>query len=156
MKTLLLLFVLVSCSTPKRVAYLKPETPAAIEARRDMMVGRWLGEMPTEKGQFYKWLIERRSDGGFTLQAELMEKGKVISRNTEFGLWGVSGHIYFSMTREMLNAQGKVGALDTNTANYYDAYEILELENGIFRYKHLETGNEYLVRRVPPAYQLGQ
>lgn len=154
MNYLFLLALLVGCAGTKKIAYMKPETPAAIEARRDMMIGRWLGEMPTMDGKFYKWLMDRRSDGGFTLTGQLMEQGRVISRNTEFGFWGVSGSVYFSMTREMLDEKGKIGALDTNSANYYDAYDILELGEGVFHYRHLETGNQYLVRRVANDYRL--
>ena len=157
MKTLLVLlslFILSACgSAQKKVAYLKPDTPAAIEARRDMMVGRWVGEMPTVDGKFYKWLVERRTDGGFTLQAQLKEQGKIVEQNTEFGFWGVSGHVYFSMTREMM-VKGKTVPLNTNTANYYDAYEIVELGEGRFKYQHVETGNVYLVHRVANDYQL--
>lgn len=132
---------------------MKPETPAAIEARRDMMMGRWLGEMPTIDGKFYKWLMERRPDGEYTLETILMEGGKIKEKNSEFGYWGVSGHLYFTLTRETL-LKGKITPLDTNTANLYDGYEILQLGEGQFRYRHVETGNEYFVQRVPPDYTL--
>ena len=144
------LFILFSCSTlPKPTA-----TVDKFHEKRAEFLGYWIGEMPVKDGRFMRWLIERRADGSFTL-THLMKKSpddpvkfdpeKAIF---ELGIWGVSGDVYFTATRQFFENK-KIVNMDVSQAGLYDAYKIVSFDGSTFVYRSLESGEEFVVRKIP-------
>jgi hypothetical protein len=116
-------------------------------------MGRWYGESLTKDNLTQKWLIERRLDGGFTVQFKQLKGKKTVYTQTEFGLWGVSGNVYFTISREALY-EGRVIPLEVETSNPYDAYEILYLDAFTVRYRSLDSGDIFESKKVTADYKL--
>ncbi len=150
------LLLLLSCATvPKK----ESQVPKFHEKRADFL-GYWVGEAPTKDGKFIKWLVERRTDGSFTL-THLMKtspqdpvKFDPEKASFELGIWGVSGDIYFTATRQYFENK-KVGNLDVTQAGLYDAYKIVSFDGTTFVYRSLETGEEFTVRKIPKGEPIG-
>ncbi|MES2525542.1 MAG: hypothetical protein V4598_00585 [Bdellovibrionota bacterium] len=142
--------LVISCSAlPKKEAAVQ-----RYEAKRAEFLGYWKGEVPTKDGKFMKWLIERRLDGTFTL-THLMKnspqdpvKFDPDKATFELGIWGVSGDIYFTATRQYFENK-KIANLDVTEAGLYDAYKIVSFDGTTFVYRALETGEEFTVRKIP-------
>lgn len=50
------IFGLINCADSNKLL-LKPDLPASAIERRNLMIGKWLGEMKDEKGNLQQWLI---------------------------------------------------------------------------------------------------
>ena len=72
----------------------------------------------------------------------------------ELGIWGVSGDIYFTATRQYFENK-KVANLDVTKAGLYDAYKIVSFDGATFVYRSLETGEEFTVRKIPKGAPIG-
>ncbi|HET7834047.1 MAG TPA: hypothetical protein VFK88_13890 [Gallionella sp.] len=148
--------LLVGCATPASTINSGKPLNQSSEQRRLILIGKWYGEAPTKDGLKQLELVEKRVDGTQKIHFKLTDKfGKVMSDTTEVGDWGVSGPIYFSITRGWLH-DGKVSPTDPTSAFFYDAYEILELTETTFRYKSVETGDQFVVRKVSDSFQMPQ
>jgi hypothetical protein len=145
---LLTLPLVVGCSA-KGVHVFKPESEAA-HVRRDVMVGRWFGESTTKDGGTIQHIVHRREDGTYQVWFRLREAGGRLWQQSEIGLWGVSGSIYFTITRGWVG-KDEVRPVDASDATFYDAYEIVG-SDGELRYRSVELGDEYVVRRVPETF----
>lgn len=77
------------------------------------MSGKWYGEATTIAGKGMQQLIERRADGIFTVNFRVTDKPGQWFEQKEFGLWGVSGKIYFTIT---IGKQGGISSLSPNQA----------------------------------------
>jgi hypothetical protein len=75
-------------------------------------------------------------------------------RQTEYGVWGVSGNFYFTITQGFITETGDIEPADTSDASLYDVYEILELTSDSMTYKNVETGNVFTAKRVPLDFKL--
>lgn len=142
--------LLTGCSTAQPVHVFKPDSEAA-HVRRDVMVGRWFGESTTKEGGTIQHIVERREDGTYQIWFRVREASGRVWEQSEIGLWGVSGSIYFTMTRGWVG-KNEIRPADTTDATFYDAYEILSSSGEEVRYKSVELGDEYLVRRVPESF----
>ena len=147
---LLALPLVVGCAAAKPVHLFKPTTEAA-HVRRDSMVGRWFGESTTKDGGTIQHIVHRREDGTYQVWFRLREAGGRLWQQSEIGLWGVSGSIYFTITRGWVG-KDEVRAVDASDATFYDAYEILDSSGDELRYRSVEVGDEYVVRRVPDTF----
>ena len=147
---LLLLPLIVGCSAAKAVHVFKPDREEA-HVRRDVMVGRWFGESTTKDGGSIQHIVHRREDGTYQVWFRLREAGGRLWQQSEIGLWGVSGSIYFTITRGWVG-KGEVRPVDASDATFYDAYEIVGSSGDELRYRSVELGDEYVVRRVPETF----
>ena len=143
---LLLVALLVSACSPSTVDSQKPRA-AASETQRGALVGRWYGEAPTKDGGKRMHIMERSPDGTYKVSFRTVESSGKVWDQTEVGLWGVSGLVYFTITRGWLQGDRFVPA-DPEEAYYYDAYKILELSKKQMRYRSCEAGNKFLITRV--------
>ena len=130
------------------VTAMKPEITQSQEEIGQLLVGKWLGDQPTKEGGSRKWLVERRPDGKYLIQFRVTNSDGSILEQTEVGEWGVSGNIYFSIFKGWID-NGNFIPSDSSDSYNQDAYEIIKLTEQQFRYKNLDSGNEYTVKRVP-------
>lgn len=129
----------------------KPDDPASAILQRNMMLGHWYGESRTKDGGRRLEIAEHRRDGTMTIRFRVIDAKGKVEEQTEVALWGISGPVYFTITRGWLDGT-RFHAADPTQAYYYDAYEILELTRRTFRYRHVTTGSEYRLDRVAAGF----
>lgn len=149
--TLLVLF-LVGCpavdNTSTVITVAKPELTENKKALRANFVGKWLSESETKNGGFRRATIERMSDSRYVVTFDVFDAEKeLIINQQEFGYWGVSGGIYFTMHRGVIEKDELLNA-DPSDAYNYDAYKILSTSSDSLNYQSLSSGNLYTYSRV--------
>jgi hypothetical protein len=121
------------------------------EARR-LLQGKWYGTL-TEEGVRKEWLTERAADGTYRVDFLTTSADGEQSSQSEVGFWGTSGGVYFRIFRGWAMLDGMKTA-NPNNPSYYDAYQILTLDQHEMRYQHLEDERIYVARRVPADFRL--
>ena len=122
-------------------------------ASREIIIGRWYEETTASDGSKMAELSERRRDG--TYQAtfrKITPSGHVVDQ-TEVGLWGVSGKVYFQIMQGYLE-NGTVHSVSPTDADYYDAYEIVKLTLQVFECIHSATREHYIAKKVAQSFRL--
>ncbi|WP_300635247.1 hypothetical protein [Pseudomonas sp.] len=147
----LTLTCLSGCNQQTLVHAVKPLSTLQ-EQEHALMIGKWYGEATTFDGKRTQQLNERRADGTFNVKFRVTDKSGQWFEQKEFGLWGVSGKIYFTITT------GKqVGEQITSAkpGNPYlnDAYEIIELTATTYRSKARDGGGDFTQKRVDDGFQ---
>jgi len=118
------------------------------ESQREMFIGEWMSVQKTENGHITKAITKRAADGNYTISFKLYsEKGALIFKQEEFGLWGVSGGIYFTIFQGKLEDNKPVNS-DPNNDNNYDAYKILKASKQELVYQSLSSGDIYTYKKV--------
>ena len=116
------------------------------------MIGKWYGEATTLDGKRTQQLSERRADGVFTVNFRVTDKSGQWIEQKEFGLWGVSGKIYFTITTGKQVGDEITHAIPGNP-HLNDAYEIIELTATTYRSKAQDSGNDFTQKRVDDGFQ---
>lgn len=128
---------------------------ATQEQQRALLVGKWIGDAMTRDGARRVQITERTADGAFKVTFRDIDAHGAVSEQTEVGYWGVSGSIYFTITVGWLDASGFREA-DPTDASLNDAYQILELTEQRFRYRALQSGDEFSLSRVADTFEFSQ
>ena len=128
----------------------KPEQSQ--EEQRRLLVGTWYGEYALADGGTRSQITRRALDGTYRVQFRTREASGRTWDQTEVGFWGVSGSVYFTITRGLIQGQSFIEA-DPTDADLNDAYYILELNDETFRYRTIASGNEYQLERVDDTFQ---
>jgi hypothetical protein len=115
--------------------------------RRNWMVGTWRGTAKTKDGESRVWHVSRKVDGTFSTEFCISCETSKEQRVVEFGVWGVSGDVYFTITRGWVEGKAKLDA-DPRDEGLYDAYYIIKIEGNSMRYRSASTGNEFIIERV--------
>ena len=139
-----------SCSSVSPVTYTKDSESDPTVAQRDLLVGTWRGDAPVKGGGNVTWEMIRHADGTYRVNFMRTDVQGLVTAQSEVGIWGVSGGVYFSATRGFAEANGIEAAYTTDPA-LYDTYRIDLLTADMFEYESLSTGNRYIVRRVLSA-----
>jgi hypothetical protein len=152
--TLLLACIVImnNCTGPNK-SIIKPDSPPAAIEKRNLMIGKWYGEIKNEKGELQQWLVTRFGDGSYTIHFRLPEKDKTCNEQIEVGVWGVSGPIYFSITKGWVTDSSFIPS-DPRDPSYYDAYEIIEINQNKFEYRSFDTDMTFEVKRVGDDFRL--
>lgn len=145
--------LLASCAQSAKIEAIKSGSSEDQTMRRNWLVGSWYGEATTKDGGFRKALMQRRMDGTYTIKFQLFKNNIKTLEQVEAGIWGISGNIYFTATREMLY-KSNFEPIDTSDATYYDAYTILALEEDYFKYKSQHSADVFIVKKVPDNFKL--
>ncbi len=117
------------------------------------MVGKWLGDLPTHDGGRRIWLTERYPDGAFKITFRVYSHGGGFEETVEIGEWGISGPVYFTITKGWIRNDKFVPA-DWTLAYFNDAYRILRLDSEGLEYESFESDNRYSLRRMDPGFLL--
>ena len=97
-------------------------------------------------------MTDFRQDGTYETQYRI-ERSACVVAGSESGLWGLAGPIYFTITRGMVR-DGRFSAADPTKANFYDAYEVSQLDDKVLGYKCAVCGEEWGLRRVDLSFTL--
>jgi hypothetical protein len=150
---LLMVLFTASCATTvlKNEDFITEFKPALSEDKkvlRAVFVGKWLSKQPIKEGGTRETLIERFSDSKYLIEFKTYDSGgTLISTQKEFGFWGVSGGIYFTMYRGRIDA-GKFYPSDPSDAYNYDSYKVLEVSEKQLEFLSLSSGNRYTYLKV--------
>lgn len=150
---LLALALVMGCTTSQphhTISAMKSWSDEA-QDRRTLMVGKWLGEARTDDDKLRLTLVERSANGTYRITFRTYD-GNDYEESVEVGLWGLSGPVYFTIMRGWMTGGGFAPA-DTTQAYFYDAYEVISLDQVSFDYRSLETGNRFGVQRVGNDFQ---
>lgn len=134
-------------------------SPAAVpinadqQLQHDLMLGKWYGNQPLKEGGTHEWIMQRGSRGQYLAEFKTTDKNGNVSRQTEAGLWGVSGDVYFTIFMGYPHADG-IELVDSSDPYHYDAYYILSLTETSFEYKNSRSGNTYRVIKKPDDFVL--
>ena len=120
---------------------------------RDQFAGAWYGDMPTDDGARSRWLTRRKLDGTYTIEFVVAAHDGSVSRQTEFGDWGVSGNYLVTVTRGIRDRQGPFAA-DKRDSYLWDVYKIIRFDSVRFEYENVSSGNRFSVRRVDPSFSM--
>ena len=60
----LVIIFISGCATYQK-SIVKPDTSLSTEQQRNTLLGKWSGEMTSDKGELQKWLVERAGDGSY-------------------------------------------------------------------------------------------
>ena len=114
---------------------------------RDSFIGKWLSVQPTESGGTRNAVIERLGDSRYTITFKFFDSlGKLESEHKEFGLWGVSGGVYFTIYIGFIE-NNQMFKANPNDAHNYDTYKILSVTDNKLVYQSLSTGNKFTYKR---------
>lgn len=127
---------------------------ATQKAQWAKLVGKWFGEVEIAGGGKRKWIIERYSNGTYQAHYRVFTEDGQIKDAVEAGHWGVSGTVFFSINRAMRPLDGRFRDTDPADPKYYDAYEIIELTNHVFRFKHAESNEKFEMKKVDDDFEL--
>ncbi|WP_040268227.1 hypothetical protein [Pseudomonas rhodesiae] len=147
----LTLACLFGCDQQPLVHSVKPISTLQ-EQEHALMIGKWYGEATTLDGKRTQQLSERRADGVFTVNFRVTDKSGQWIEQKEFGLWGVSGKIYFTITTGKQVGDEITHAIPGNP-HLNDAYEIIELTATTYRSKAQDSGNDFTQKRVGDGFQ---
>jgi hypothetical protein len=149
--TVALLFAIGGCDTQTTIDKFKPPESLQQE-QRALLVGKWFGDAVTKEGDRRLQITQRAADGTYKVTFRLIDRSGKISEQSEVGFWGISGSVYFTITRGWLKDERLLEANPTD-ASLNDAYQVLELTQERFRYRTLQSGSEYSLTRVDDAFE---
>ncbi len=116
---LIVLFI-AGCATAPSIYTVKPNDSSE-EPRRNLLLGRWYGEERTREGGKRLEIIDRYVDGTFKIQFRVTEGSGKVWDQTEIGLWGISGPVYFTITKGWLHDKDFSPADPTQSTFYCSA-----------------------------------
>ena len=139
----------------RRVLALFAMLLAACSSARDeeiarLLAGHWYREYTrADDGRTYRFLNERRPNGEFVLRYRIYEGDRLVSRHEESGDWRIVDGKYRSRTLKVDGA--RVPGADPY---FFDTYDILQLDEREFVYRHTRVDLTFRVRRVSADHAL--
>lgn len=125
----------------------KPQLTEDKKALRESFVGKWQSISPTKEGGTRDTVIERLPDSRYVIEFKIYDaKGDLVNTQREFGFWGVSGGIYFTMYRGWIKNDEFYQA-DPSDAYNYDSYKIISTTEDKLEYQSLSSGNQFTYSR---------
>ncbi len=131
----------------------KPELSTSSKMMWQLMVGRWYGSQPTIDGGSRDWVVERFVNGTYKTRFVFFKPDGSVEEQTEYGEWGISGGIYFSITKGRIENERLIPN-DRTDPYHRNAYKIVELNDDEFVYESLSTGNHFSVIKVDEAFRI--
>ncbi|MGY2222208.1 hypothetical protein ACW9IK_05880 [Pseudomonas gingeri] len=147
----LTLVCLAGCSKPGPVV-LDKAGHGLQQKQRPLIVGKWYSDSPTTEGGHVMEIAEHRANGTYVVSFRVIDKTGKVKDSQEAGFWGTAGNIYFTITKGWIQDSKFIPA-PPGLADLEDAYQILELKNGKFRYRSVENKNVYSAIKVDDTFQ---
>lgn len=142
--------LVTGCAARSGIHAAKPAPGKRARERRQMLFGWWVEREPIRGGGTRAELALRCPDGVYFFDFRTLDRaGKLIDERQEVGDWGISGPVYFTITRAV-SRDGKSYETDTTRGYYYDAYRILALSYTNFRYREYGDGDVFSAHRAMP------
>ncbi len=130
------------------ISAVKPSLTQDKAAQRTAFIGQWESSQPTKEGGGRKTMMDRQSDSRYVVEFTVLnEKSEVLYKQKEFGFWGVSGGIYFTMYRGSIE-NDEFFPVDPSNAYNYDTYQITDVSDNKLVYKSLSSENIFTYTRL--------
>lgn len=123
-----------------------------VRAPVDILLGHWHGEYELN-GDRHQWLIERKSDGTYRLMFQRCRDQQLIWSHTEIGNWRIQQNYYTKIARLIIDEAG-LHRPDTPRHVYLNAYEVLDLDEEEFSYRHSLNKANFHSYRVSADFSL--
>ncbi len=134
--------------TSDEISAVKPDLTMDKEQQRASFIGKWESSQPTKEGGKRHTLMTRLADSRYVVEFKIYDSESQLKiEQKEFGFWGVSGGIYFTMYRGSIE-NDEFFPVDPNNAYYYDAYQITHIATDKLVYKSLSSENIFTYNRV--------
>lgn len=147
----LVLAMAAGCASHGAIHGVRPESGKKAQARRQMLFGWWVEREPIVGAGTRIEIALRCPDGVYFFDFRTLDRhGKLAGEQQEAGDWGISGPVYFTITRAVYTP-GHSYRTDMTDSEYYDAYRIQKLSYDEFRYRDYENGDEFAAHRALPA-----
>jgi hypothetical protein len=141
-------FLAFNSFASNEISAVKPNLTQDKEAQRSAFIGKWESSQPTKEGGVRKTIMDRQSDSRYVVEFTVFNsKSEVSFKQKEFGFWGVSGGIYFTMFRGSIE-NDEFYPVDPNNAYNYDTYQITDINDNKLVYKSLSSENIFTYTRV--------
>lgn len=138
------------CAARSGIHAAKPLPGKSARARRQMLFGWWVEREPVRSGGTRVELALQCPDGVYFFDFRTLDRaGKLIDEQQEVGDWGISGPVFFTITRAIARGNNRY-EVDPTKGYYYDAYRILELSYTRFRYREYGDGDVFSAHRAMP------
>lgn len=150
---LLVAGLMSGCASSTGIVRSKSWEQRGAEKQRQLLVGKWLGESPVRSGGSKSWLMERFADGTFVVTFKNVAPDGSIDVDSEYGDWGISGDIEFTMTRGWIRS-GKKQPVWRRESYYDDAYYVRKLTPSEFIYESVTSSEVFSVRKVAADFSI--
>jgi len=144
---------LLGCGTFNKIPHASPSLSKNDELNWQRLTGKWYGNMESKEQGKNEWLVERNLDGTYIIQFKNTEKDGNIIRATEYGEWGISGNIYFTIFKGRIE-NGIKYPVDNSDPYNRDAYKILKINDNYFGYKNVRINYRFSVKKVSADFIL--
>ena len=142
-----LFFGCSSTNTPT-ITESKPDLTLDKKQLRNGFIGKWESTQLTKDGNTKHAVIERNPDSRYVVEFKIFYPDQTLKyQSKEFGFWGVSGGVYFTMFRGWIK-NDEFSPANPDNAYYYDAYKILNVSENELSYENLSSGNKYVYQRA--------
>lgn len=115
--------------------------------------GKWYGKQKRLDGQVREWLTEHKDDGTFTTTFIDHDLDGEKKTTIEYGEWGASGYIYFTILKGFIE-DGEKKPIEDPEYWTRDAYYILNLNLDEFSYRDLEKQARFRAIRQTHDFEL--
>ncbi len=141
------------CETSQQIVPMQDLAPTDTELSRAYLIGTWYLDQARSDGSTVRSKAILADDGLVEIEFLVHYADGTTFSSREFGYWGVSGDVYFTIIREASdgNERYQVSSFD---ASYYLAYRILDLSDELFRYQTIVTDNVFESRKVPDGFAI--
>lgn len=146
----IVVFMLFGCANTEDLVVSEYKNPVTEDKKviRDGFVGKWRSEQANEKGGINITTVHRSQDGRYLVEFTILDDdAKLKNKQEEFGYWGVSGGVYFTLFKGWIE-NDEFFAADPNNAYNYDAYKILGVDPDTIVYESLASGNKYQYSKI--------
>ncbi|MGQ0801985.1 MAG: hypothetical protein ACT4NL_17960 [Pseudomarimonas sp.] len=140
---------LVACTAVPTYSGIKRTETENTLMQRQLLIGEWESTTKLSGGGVQTARSENRVDGTFTITFSNSGAPELPSEQTEVGMWGVSGGVYFTITTGFINDGQFTPARMSNPA-YYDSYRILHLDESKFDFENLSSGHRFTAFKRGP------
>ena len=147
-KNIILLITLINLLVSCNHTNSKIETPINSPGYRDIAHGHWKAVQSDSITKKPNTLVLKKKGEYIEViyNTDISEKKK---RDMKLGYWGISNNIFFTIIFAVEANDYSVIASDHDDPLNYNAYEIIKLNEDVFQYKDVRTGEMYNLRRKP-------
>jgi len=146
--TITLIAILSGCANLSSPSYIeKPYLSDEKVEYWNNLVGTWKGGKKLKGGDLTEWIIDRKSDGTYRISFRTITNDGAVDVSTEYGQWGVSDNIYFTITDARLVGDS-IEKTNRRNPYYYDAYRVVEATDSVFHIETIIGRDSFVVRKI--------
>jgi len=117
------------------------------------LTGKWYGKCKLKNNTIQEWLADRNNDGHYVIEFKTINEDGDNFKQIEKGEWGISGNVYFTIFKSYI-INNYEETVDSTDAYARDTYKVFKLNNKIFKYRHIRTGENFKAEKVDSSFTL--